>query len=142
MKGRRGRRSKLTAQLQKKICGYIEKGNTFERSCALCDIDQSTFHRWRQRGEKTKRGKFYEFCKVVKKAEEKFIAWNVAIILKAAEDKNWQAAAWILERKYFAEFGRKDRHEVTGKEGGPIHFKYEPRLDDRVDDKLNDKNDS
>lgn len=138
MKRRVGRRSKLTAQLQKKICEQIEEGNTFDRACRLCNISDRIFYKWREQGKEAKRGKFFQFFQAVKRAEERFIAWHLKVIKDAAEAGTWQAAAWILERKYFEEFGRKDRHEVTGKEGGPIHLKYEPLLDDKADDR-NDK---
>ena len=49
---------------------------------------------------------------MIKKAEAKFIAWNEQQIMSAAKKGNWQAAAWLLERKYPDEFGRRERQEI------------------------------
>jgi hypothetical protein len=45
---------------------------------------------------------------------------KLRLVKKVGNAKPWQAAAWMLERKYGQEFGRKDRHEHTGANGGPI----------------------
>jgi hypothetical protein len=45
---------------------------------------------------------------------------DVALIAQAAKE-NWQAAAWRLERKYPARWGRT-QHEVTGKDGKPVEI--------------------
>ena len=102
----------MTEELQAKICGYIEKGNTFHRACTLTNISDSVFFKWRAHGEKAKSGKYFQFFHVVKKAEEKFKAWNIQQIMSAAKKGNWQAAAWLLERKYPDEFGRRERQEI------------------------------
>jgi len=44
---------------------------------------------------------------------------NVAIIETAAP-RNWQAAAWWLERKNYDRWGRKERTELVGEGGGPV----------------------
>lgn len=44
---------------------------------------------------------------------------DVALIGKAATDQ-WQAAAWRLERRYPEKWGRRERHEHSGPEGGPV----------------------
>lgn len=49
-----------------------------------------------------------EFKDAVEKAESEFIAETVARIATHGRD-NWQALAWILERRYPADFGRQDR---------------------------------
>lgn len=123
-----GRISKLTPELQEQICNYIEHGNTFERACRLCNIGKTTFYRWKQVGKEAKSGKYKEFWEAIKRAEEKFVAYNVALIMKAA-DKQWQAAAWLLERKHYKEFGRKDQHELTGKDGAPIKIIFEKEFE-------------
>jgi hypothetical protein len=39
--------------------------------------------------------------------------------IKAAASLDWRAAAWILERRYPADYGRNVL-EVTGSAGGPL----------------------
>jgi uncharacterized Fe-S cluster-containing radical SAM superfamily protein len=62
-----GRPSKLTPEVQEKICNAIRAGNYYEAACAYAGIDYSTFRRWMIKGEKAKKGKYHEFCEAVKK---------------------------------------------------------------------------
>ncbi len=110
---RRGRRSKLTPEVQETICRYVRQGLTYETAARAAGISESTFYRWRARGEKAQRGKFRQFWEAVKKAEAEAEQRLVERILAASRD-SWQAAAWILERRYPDRWGRRDRvkHET------------------------------
>jgi hypothetical protein len=66
---------------------------------------------------------FAEFADAIQKAQADAETRNVALIAKAAQDGTWTAAAWWLERKYPERWGRKERHEVTGKDGGALTVK-------------------
>ena len=47
----------------------------------------------------------------------------------------WQAAAWILERSRPSRWGRRDRHEISGPDGGPIvNLEVDPDDIDRLDE--------
>ena len=116
---------RLTPELIKKICRYVENGNTYERSCALVGIHESTFYKWKQRGLAEKEGLYFELVESVKKADEKFIAYHVANITKHSDD-DWKASAWMLERKKKKEFGRN--LDVTTKGESINQFKIS--LDD------------
>lgn len=108
-----GRRSKLTPEVQEKICEYVRQGLTYEIAARAAGISESTFYRWRERGEKARGGKFREFWEALKRAEAEAEQRLVERILSASSD-TWQAAAWILERRYPDRWGRKDRvkHET------------------------------
>jgi len=108
-----GRPSKLTPELQEKICGYIAEGNTIENSCAAVGISSGCYRQWMIKGREQKSGKYFTFLTAVKKAEAKAQARYVKIIHDASET-TWTAAAWWLERKYPAQWGRKQRHEISG----------------------------
>jgi hypothetical protein len=75
------------------------------------------------RGKNGRRGKFHAFYAAVKRAEADGEMRDLALIAKAAED-NWQAAAWKLERKYPAKWGRKDasKVELSGEVKGSINI--------------------
>lgn len=109
----------LNEELIEEICDWISKGNTFYRACILCNISEASFYEWKKRGnEELKNGEetvYTEFIESVKKAEEKFKAWNVAQIMKASQNGTWQSSAWLLERKYPDEFGRREKIELTNK---------------------------
>jgi len=118
---KKGRPTKLTPELQEEILRYISADNYFETSCWAVGITPQTGYNWLKRGERESSGIFREFYLAVKRAEAKAEILNVAYI-KAGTD-NWQSRAWILERKFPDRWGKKEKHELTGKDGQPIEVK-------------------
>jgi hypothetical protein len=118
-KTRTGRPSKLTPRVLKKLTETLRSGAYRETACLYAGIDYSTFRRWEIKGEGAKIGKFREFCEAIKKAEADAEVHDLELISKAAENQ-WQAAAWKLERKYPAKWGRRDasKIELSGKVEG------------------------
>ena len=100
------RKTKLTPELQSQICAYISSGSSNEDTCKLAGIGETTFYDWI--------GRFPEFSEAIKRASVQFRRTH---LLKIAADDAWQASAWILERRFPDEYGRRPV-EVTGKDGG------------------------
>jgi hypothetical protein len=117
-----GRPTKLTPELQERICLAIRAGNYIEVAASFAGIHKDTFYRWLKRGARASRGIYREFSDAVEKALADSEAGDVARISKAAEQGHWQAAAWRLERKHPQRWGRRDRvqTEISGPGGGPI----------------------
>lgn len=126
---RAGRPSKLTEEVQKRIVDAIALGNYLDTAAQYGNVNPSTFHRWMERGSREDAeepyASFYEQVEQAKAAAE---VRAIARIQAAANDGTWQAAAWWLERTRPKKFGRFDRSEVSGPEGGPV------RLDVSSDD--------
>jgi len=119
------RKSKLTKELIKEAYKLVSAGNYIKDIPPVLGIDDSTWFRWLSEGEKAKSGLKREFYETIKKAEKDAIARNVALIQRAAQDGNWQAAAWWLERKYFEDWGRKDKVDLSAdKDGFKIVVEY------------------
>ena len=97
-------RMKYSPEIIKEICRYIENGNSHKDAAALAGICEDTFYEWRNKSE---------FAESLKKAELKCKMRNILLIQKAAQD-TWTAAAWFLERRYFDEYGRKQKLEHSG----------------------------
>lgn len=130
-----GRPTKLLdARIQKEIIESLKMGNYLETAAAFSGIDVVTLRRWIKRGDRElqrideKGGRirksealYVEFCTACKKAMAEAEMRDVLLIYQAAKD-NWQAAAWRLERKFPERWSRKDRHEITGKNGGAIEI--------------------
>ena len=93
-------------------------GNTYANACEYSGISESTYHRWMREGAVAPEGTLArKFWQRIKKAVATCNNRNVLIIQKAAA-KNWQAAAWFLERRYPNEWGRKDAIRLGGDGSG------------------------
>ena len=126
------RKSKLTKELIKEAYKLVAAGNYDKDVYPILGIDKSTWYRWLSEGETAKSGLKREFYDTIKKAEKEAIARNVALIQRAAQEGNWQAAAWWLERKYFEDWGRKDKVDLSAdKDGFKIVVEY---VDEREKD--------
>lgn len=112
--GSPGRPTKRTPETVKKLCDAIRLGASYGDACGYAGIDHDTFTRWRQ--------DFPEFAAEVKEAEGAGRVQLIAKIQKAANDGNWQAAAWMLERRDPQNYGRTMRTQVTGADGGPVQM--------------------
>ena len=116
------RPTKLTPKTQKKILEGVRIGLTYERAALLAGITGTTFYNWKVRGEKAASGLYFEFVEALKKAESEGEAAAIQIIIDAAEDGTWQAAAWILERRHPERWSRLRKVELSGADGGPIEL--------------------
>lgn len=95
----------------------LRAGNTKKDSCNLASISEQTFYRWLREGEDAPiESQAYQFCESVKKSVSEARNRNVVIIQKHAAN-NWQAAAWYLERSDPEHWGKRDKVEMTGKDG-------------------------
>jgi hypothetical protein len=109
-KGKPGRPSKLTPELQEKIVTAIRAGNYAEIAAGYAGIGTTTYYRWMQQGEEQSSGRYREFREAVKAAEGEAEIRAVAMVQKQMPE-HWQAAMTYLERKFPARWGR--RMDVT-----------------------------
>ncbi len=105
---------KYTPELVNQLIEYIKAGNYIQTACDVVGISKETFYKWIKNKS--------DFSDAIKKAEAQAIARNLTIIQIAAK-KNWQAAAWFLERKDYQNWGRK---ELVGgiTDSSPIIVKF------------------
>jgi len=115
-----GRSSKLTPEIHHKIVNLIKLGNYNETAAEAVGIDVGTFYNWMKKGEAGIKPEYVKFFNAIKEAASFSEAHYLSLIHKAASDATWQAAAWFLERKYNERWGRRDKHEHSGPDGGPI----------------------
>lgn len=105
------------------ITKALKAGCTKKDACSLANISEQTFYRWIREGEKDSEGGVaYQFCESIKKAIAEARARNVTIIQKHAVN-NWTAAAWWLERSDPESWGKRDKVEMTGADGGAMEMK-------------------
>ena len=109
-----GRPTKRTPETEKRILDALRIGATRKDAGLAAGISKETFCQWMN--------EFPDFSDSVEKAESEDKIRMLAVITKASQEGNWQAAAWRLERKDPDNFGRRERRqvEVSGPNGGPI----------------------
>ena len=110
-----GRPTKCTPEAQTKIVQAIAGGNYREVAAQWAGVAPDTLGRWLSRN----REPYLTFRRAVLEAEQAAEIRAVALVMKAAAEDP-KHAEWWLERKFHERWGRKDRHEVTGADGGPI----------------------
>jgi hypothetical protein len=102
--------SKYTAEAHKTIVKAIKLGETYKGAAMAAGISERTFYEWRE--------KHPRFLQAIEKATSEMRRANIEYIAKKAPT-TWQAAAWLLERRFPNEFGRRSV-EVSGPDGGAI----------------------
>ena len=130
----RGRPTKLTPELQKKIIATLSAGNHVSVTCDFVGITEHTFYGWLHRGERNapsdQAAGYPEFYQEVKRARASAEVQSVARIRQAGGDGQWQADAWFLERSIPKRWGRRNL-ELTGADGGELVIRL--TLDDNAD---------
>lgn len=94
------RRTKLNAEVQRKILQAIQAGSTYEIAANFAGISRTTLFYWMRKGEEQKKGIYRTFFNEFKRAESMACVGSLAVINKEAREGNWQAAAWLLERRF------------------------------------------
>ena len=79
---------------------------------AAIDISETTFYAW---CNQPKTPLQTEFSENIKKAEADYKN-SLLESIKTAGEKDWKANAWLLERKYPAEYARVDRLQAEVKQ--------------------------
>lgn len=107
-----GRRSKLNKKLITEAAGLLRAGNYAETAAACVGISQATWYNWlKDAREQDKPDPLkVEFLEAVEKATAEAERKYVKVIEKATA-RNWQAAAWWLERRMPDKWGRRDTHK-------------------------------
>lgn len=111
-------------ETQRKIVAAIRGGATMKQACSIAGITRATFNRYAKLAEQGEQpwadiwDRFY-------KAVDEGVMRKLAVIDRAAEEGNWTAAAWWLERNFPEQYALRNRTELTGKDGEPIKITLE-----------------
>ena len=114
-----GRPTKWNPERQEEICGYLREGLPLETCAKLAGICRSTLLLWKSRGKEGE-APYSDFLSAVNQATADAERVLLADIRRASRERNqWQAAAWILERRHPAQYGykREIRVEMDGAVG-------------------------
>jgi hypothetical protein len=91
-----GRRSAL----QQALCEAVRLGQRAGQAARALGLSRSTVRAWCRQGRRARRGKFRAFLTALEKAEAECAARRLERIRAAADKGTWQAAAWMLERRW------------------------------------------
>ncbi len=120
---------KLTGERQAGICDAIRAGIRPEIAAIYCGVGARTYYRWMQYGRAADGEEFYrEFAEAVEVALAEWEARDILLIGEAAKD-DWHAAAWRLERRLPAIYGRRERHEIANADNGSFKVTVGPSFD-------------
>lgn len=132
-------RTKLTKDRTDECLRLLRLGLPKQDAAALAGFHIVTFHTWIREGEHdVEEGRHTvkaDFAREVRKAEATFKLSATAVVVNAANGRpaeydqqgnviraerppNWQAATWMLERRFPNDYS--PRREITGAGGGPV----------------------
>jgi len=115
----------VTDERMERLFQALRVGMTRRAASAVAGFSKSTFYRMLEDDPDG------TFGTAIEKAEADAEAAYTEVIAKATIDtKNWTAAAWWLERRRPQDFARRDKVEMTGKDGGPIDHRDVSKLQD------------
>lgn len=109
-KRRPGRPSALTPDVESRILNAVRCGVPKKGACAAAGIAEDTLYGWLERARTRPGSEYADFAVRLEKARHEGIAARAAIVMKAAQ-KDWRAAAWMLERDLPEHFSPKARLE-------------------------------
>ncbi len=133
-----GRKTLLTAELQHNIVEALREGHYMDDAAHLAGITDRTAYNWIARGrtadELQEQGiepaaeelKYLRFFHAVKEARADAVRANLRVIRTAAQDGQWQAAAWYLERTNPQKWGKRDTVALTGLENTQVTVEISP----------------
>ena len=109
------RPTKFTESTVKKLLDAIRIGGSYESACRYAGITYSTFDMWRDGAfpRKTDPALKIEFFEGLTRAMGEADTSDLAAVRSAAKSGDWRAAAWGLERRHPAEYGKREAVDVT-----------------------------
>lgn len=109
MEGEALPKPKLTTEIAEESIRLVKAGASNSDVIAYIGVTETTFYRW-LREPRTEPER--QLSQGLKKAETERKLWHLQRIHKAAEEGDWKASAWYLERRYPNEYARTQR--ITG----------------------------
>lgn len=102
----RGRPSKLTPELQRKLVDLIASNVPIVTATAAAGISERTFHAWMKEGRAGTTRATRDFAAAIDKAEAEGEA-ALVLLMRKAGIKDWRAALELLKRRYPQRWGDK-----------------------------------
>ena len=127
-----GRKLLLDTALIDSIANWLKLGYYQEDAAIMAGISESTFYKWMKKANELDISDdepkdetdelFLQLLQAVKKARAESEGAHIRNIRRAADNGNWQASGWFLERSFPKKWGRRSALELSGEDGKPIEF--------------------
>jgi len=127
-----GRKLTLNTEVIDSIANWLKLGYYQEDAAIMAGISERTFYSWMKQAneieennpetEDEKELVFLQLLQAVKKARAESEGAHIRNIRRAADNGNWQASGWFLERSHPKKWGRRSALELSGQDGKPIEF--------------------
>lgn len=109
----------LTPELTARMAGHLRGTITINDACALEGISKQSHYRWLDEGlippgEKDHKPAAWTYRLEIEAALAEYKSSVLKSMERTGRNGNWQALAWILERRFPDEFGRKDKMALVG----------------------------
>lgn len=114
-----GRPTKLTEETKATLLQGIQAGLPYELSCNAAGVSYRAFRNWVLKGEKAQSGEYFQLVQDLKIAEGQGATRLIGLIQRSANEGQWQAGAWILERRYPQYYSRNPHPEEAKKPQKP-----------------------
>ena len=104
MSEKKGRPSKLNAEVINSIQQWLRMGYFVEDAARMSGVHKTTLYRWLEKGREERdageESLYVDFCNAMEKARAEAEGMFLSSIKTAASRGQWQAAAWWLERSF------------------------------------------
>ena len=91
-----GRPSKLTAKRQTALCEALKHGASFEAAAAVAGLHQSTFTKWRKRGQHETDGPYHDLALAIEQAQAEGEALAAQAVFKSFTESSVEVVEEIL----------------------------------------------
>lgn len=114
---KRGRPTLLTPEVQEEICQALKISVPIKHAALAAGVSERDFEHWMEYGRAGKEP-FAEFLSAVTRAQSQAVKNLTTITLTGGKGSG--GAQFLLERRFREHYGRQERVEMTGANGGPI----------------------
>jgi len=115
--------SKLTDDLEKRLCGLIQKQLTLTDSCDLLEVNRTTVWEWRSLGQRDPASRYGQFERRITKA---YAQAKSSLIRDIARHPDLKGKIFLLKNRYPTEYRDRVHQEIAGPEGAPIPVAANP----------------
>jgi hypothetical protein len=110
MKMKRGRPTKITGELVRRICGLLAKGSSISSACVQVGLSPASYFNWQQRAKQNEEP-FARFFFRVTRTREAYKQKLIEIVMRAVHE-DARHAQWLLERCFANEFSPCERRTI------------------------------